>query len=136
MSITANGRFAVYAISTQDGAWRSVTEAETVSDPAWSADGSTISFLSAVPRRGENTYEVFTVAAAGGEARRIAIRADTLNTATTDGSGWLVQRSQEQDQWTHQLVLVDDAGEMDRLVLPPLEIEHIGAAALAPCALQ
>jgi len=131
VSITANGRFAIYAISVADGSWREVTAAESVSDPSWSADGSTISFISEVPQRGENPYDVFTVPATGGEPRRAASDADAMTTSATDGGAWLIQR-QGSD---HELVLTDAEGAVDRLVLPPLEVEQIGTATVAPCAL-
>lgn len=54
VAITANGRVALYAIAIKDGAWRSVTEAVSVADPSWSGDGSVLSFVSTVPRRGED----------------------------------------------------------------------------------
>ena len=131
VSITANGRFAIYAISVADGSWREVTAAESVSDPSWSADGSTISFISEVPQRGENPYDVFTVPATGGEPRRAASDADAMTTSATDGAAWLIQR-QGSD---HELVLTDAEGAVDRLVLPPLQVEQIGTATVAPCAL-
>ena len=133
--ITANGRFALYAIGTADGAWRSVTEVANASDPSWSADGSTLSFVSSVPRRGQDPRVLFTVDAAGGQPQPRVFDVESATASSADGASWLGHREAFTDPPSHELVLVDTDGVVDRMPLPPPDI-HVGTSTLAPCALR
>lgn len=134
---TKGDAFALFSIAVADGSWREVTRAVSVSDPSWSVDGATLSFISVSPSRGEESqYDVYTVPAAGGEPRRVLGPADTLVTADMDGRRWLVQRAAAVDGTPrHELLLVDADDTLDRMSLPTPD-RFVVSGSLAPCALR
>lgn len=135
VAITDNGRVALYAIAIMDGAWRSVTEAVSVADPSWSADGSVLSFVATVPRRGENDSTLFAVDAAGGQPRQVVADVQVGTMAAADATRWLAHKFGPENGPPHELLLVGPGGVLDRIELPTPD-GYVVSATLAPCALR